>query len=96
MVDEKKTLEIGKGKPGPGRKAGVPNRTTTALKDAILAAAARHGFDGFGGDGLEGYLLKVATDDLKAFAGLLGKVLPLQIDAKGGLHIHIGDQVRKL
>jgi hypothetical protein len=96
MADEKQTLAIGKGKPGPGRKAGVPNRTTTALKDAILAAAAKHGHDGSGQDGLEGYLLKVATEDLKAFAGLLGKVLPLQIDAKGGLHIHLGDQVRKL
>lgn len=95
-MDEKETLAIGKGKPGPGRKAGVPNRTTTALKDAILAAAAKHGEDGTGRDGLEGYLLKVATEDLKAFAGLLGKVLPLQIDTKGGLHIHIGDQVRKL
>jgi hypothetical protein len=34
------TLEIGKGKPGPGRGAGTPNRATRLLKDAILHAAA--------------------------------------------------------
>lgn len=78
-MGEKQTAGIGKGTPGPGRKKGVPNKTTTVLKEAILAAAAGHGYDGDGEDGLEGYLLKVAEEDVKAFCGLLGKVLPMQV-----------------
>jgi hypothetical protein len=93
---EVKPRRIGDGTPGPGRKKGIPNKTTTQLKEAILSAASKHGSDGAGADGLEGYLFKVAKEDVKAFAGLLGKVLPLQIDAKGGLHVHLADSVRKL
>lgn len=35
---EKQTAGIGKGTPGPGRKKGVPNKQTAAVKDMILAA----------------------------------------------------------
>lgn len=69
---------------GKGRKAGVPNKTTTALKEAILAAGAQSGNDGKGKGGLQGYLKRVADEDVKAFSGLLGKVLPLQITGEGG------------
>jgi len=69
---------------GKGRKAGVPNKTTAALKDAILAAAAQSGGDLKGKGGLIGYLKRVADEDVKAFSGLLGKVLPLQITGEGG------------
>jgi hypothetical protein len=68
---------------GKGRKAGVPNKTTAVLKDAILAAAVAVGYDGKGKEGLTGYLKLVASTDVKAFAGLLGKVLPLQITGEG-------------
>lgn len=71
------------GKPGPGRPKGKPNKTTTALKEAILAAAAAHGEDDTGKGGLEGYLRKVAREDVKAFSGLLGKVLPHTIANDG-------------
>ena len=71
------------GNRGQGRKKGVPNKTTTALKEAILLAAAEHGYDGAGHDGLTGYLRKVATDDLKAFTSLLGRVLPLDVTNNG-------------
>jgi hypothetical protein len=64
---------------GKGRKKGVPNKATAALKDAILLAAEDVGEDGKGKGGLQGYLRRVATDDVKAFASLLGRVLPLQI-----------------
>lgn len=64
---------------GKGRKAGVPNKTTAALKDAILAAAERSGGDLKGKDGLVGYLKRVADEDMKAFSGLLGKVLPMTV-----------------
>lgn len=77
-MSEKQTLEkrIGEGKPGPGRKKGVPNRTTTMLKDAILQAATEAG----GPEGLVGYLKFLAADSPPAFASLLGKVLPMQIN----------------
>lgn len=64
---------------GMGRKKGSRNKTTTALKDAILLAAAEVGEDGKGKGELMGYLKRVAMEDVKAFAGLLGRVLPLQV-----------------
>jgi hypothetical protein len=62
-----------------GRSKGTPNKTTATLKEAILAAAELTGMDGKGKDGLTGYLCHVASTDVKAFAGLLGKVLPMQL-----------------
>lgn len=62
----------------PGNKRG-PSKTTKALKEAILEAAAEHGEDDAGTDGLKGYLRKVAREDVKAFSGLLGKVLPMTV-----------------
>lgn len=66
---------IGKGKPGPGRKKGIPNKSTALLKDAILMAAGKAG----GKDGLVGYLVTQARDNPTSFLPLLGKVLPLQV-----------------
>lgn len=62
-----------------GRRRGAGNKTTTQLKDAILKAAELTGLDDKGTDGLIGYLQRVASKDLKAFSGLLGKVLPIQV-----------------
>ena len=64
---------------GKGRKKGVPNKTTAVLKEAIITAAEQVGEDGNGTGGLTGYLVHIAKNDIKAFAGLLGKVLPMQI-----------------
>ena len=69
-------------KPGErrgGRQKGTPNKTTGALKEAILRAAEAVGEDTRGKGGLEGYLRRVAKEDVKAFSALLGKVLPLQV-----------------
>lgn len=66
---------------GKGRKAGTPNKVTTALKEAILAAANAVGEDGNGRDGLLGYCKRLALKDPKSFSTLLGKVLPTQINA---------------
>lgn len=82
-VKETKKNKIGAGKPGPGRPKGSENKTTKALKEAILGAAEEHGFNGEGEDGLQGYLRKVATEDIKAFSGLLGKVLPMTVAGDG-------------
>ena len=64
---------------GKGRKAGVPNKTTALLKDAILEATAAAG----GKNGLVGYLTAQAKRSLKTnpapYMGLLGRVMPLQI-----------------
>jgi len=68
---------------GVGRKAGVPNKNTTALKDMILKA-----LDGVGG---EAYLRERAIDNPTAFLTLVGKVLPLQVTGEGDgpLQVHI-------
>lgn len=62
---------IGKGKAGPGRPKGVPNKQTKAIKEMILAA-----LDKAGG---EDYLLTQSRENPVAFMGLLGKVMPTQI-----------------
>lgn len=56
----------------------MQNKTTVALKDAILKAAEEVGSNGKGAGGLKGYLKTVALGDVKAFAGLLGRVLPVE------------------
>lgn len=68
---------------GIGRAKGTPNKTTATLKEAILKAGELVGEDGNGKDGLTGYLVRVAKQDVKAFSGLLGKVLPLQVTGEG-------------
>jgi hypothetical protein len=78
-MPEKETLEIGKGKPGPGRPKGLPNKTTQLLKDAILKAAT----DAGDGD-MAAYLEKQARDNPGPFLSLLGKVLPMQVTGEGG------------
>ena len=62
-----------------GSRKGVPNKTTTLLKDAILAAAEKAG----GKDKLVGYLTKQANENPQSFLPLLGKVLPLQVMGPG-------------
>ena len=60
---------------GKGRKAGTPNKLTTALKDMILQALSDAG-------GVE-YLKVQAVDNPNAFLTLVGKVLPFQIKEGG-------------
>ncbi|WP_338112061.1 hypothetical protein [Rhizobium changzhiense] len=70
---------------------GTPNKTTALLKDAIIKAAEATGSDKAGKDGLVGYCTFLAKDEPKAFAQLLGKVLPMQITGEdgGGLKIEV-------
>jgi hypothetical protein len=65
---------IGKGKPGPGRPKGLPNKTTQALKDMILTA-----LDGAHPEGGVGYLKQQANNNPTAFLSLVGKVLPMTV-----------------
>lgn len=71
---------VGDGTPGPGRPKGVPNKSTTLLKDAILKAAENAG----GKAGLVGYLQSQANDNPQSFLPLLGKVLPMQLTGGEG------------
>ena len=62
------------GNRGMGRKKGVPNRTTAALKDMILTALDQADPQG----GVE-YLKGQARDNPTAFLTLVGKVLPMTV-----------------
>lgn len=68
--------KVGLDRSKTGRAKGTPNKTTALLKDAILQAATAAG----NGD-LVAYLAKQAEENPGPFMSLLGKVLPLQINA---------------
>lgn len=81
MVKEtaQKPRRVGDGTPGPGRPKGSVNKTTAALKDMILQA-----LDGADPEGSVEYLKKQATANPTAFLSLVGKVLPLDVNANHG------------
>ncbi|HEV2557296.1 MAG TPA: hypothetical protein VGU45_01595 [Microvirga sp.] len=60
-----------RGNAGKGRPKGSKNKTTAALKEAILLAA-----EGAHEGGSVGYLTWLANNNSSAFASLLGRVLP--------------------
>lgn len=62
-----------RGNAGKGRPKGARNKTTTAVKEMILAALDEAG-------GVD-YLVTQASKNPSAFLTLLGKVLPMQVDA---------------
>lgn len=78
-----------------GRKKGTPNRTTALLKDAILSAATLTGRDGEGAEGLTGYLRMLSQSQPKAFASLLGRVLPLQVEGAGANGEHLFQAIER-
>lgn len=81
MAEPKNSGRFGKG--NPGKPKGAVSKTTKALKEAILEAAEKSGQDTKGKGGLVGYLKRVADEDVKAFSGLLGKVLPMTVQGAG-------------
>lgn len=86
QTEQKRQIKsvVGSGVPGPGRIKGKPNKTTALLKEAIIKAAEAAGEDQNGKDGLTGYCTFLAKEEPKAFAQLLGKVLPLQVTGEDG------------
>ncbi len=68
------TLQIGKGKPGPGRPKGLANKLTVEVKQMVLEA-----LEGAGG---VSYLISKADTHPAAFLALVGKVIPLQVTGK--------------
>lgn len=77
----RKALRVGTGLPGPGRPKGVPTKLTRTIKEAIEIACAPGGCHP---QGLAGWLIERAqgsVEDRKIFAGLVGKVIPAQLQA---------------
>ena len=74
----KRPDQIGGGKPGPGRKPGIPNKANGLLRDAIIQAAEEAGGKG----GIVGYLTHQARKHPAAFLALIGRVLPLQVQGR--------------
>ncbi len=71
---------MAKGYKTGGRRKGTPNKTTALLKDAVLQAAEEAGDE----EGMVGYLVKQAKENPAPFLTLLGKVLPMQVNAQVG------------
>jgi len=65
---------------GLGPEARRDQQNPTYLKLSIIDAAVAYGSDGKGNAGLTGYLYFLAGSHPKAFAGLLGRTLPYQIN----------------
>ena len=76
MTEEPKIGESRRGNAGKGRKKGSRNKVTAALKDMILTAL-HEAHD----DGAVAYLKKQADENPTAFLTLVGKVLPLDVNA---------------
>ena len=74
---------------GKGRKAGVPNRVTSNVKQMILGA-----LDDLGG---QQWLTEQAQADPRAFMSLLGRILPseIQMDANV-LHHEMPTAIRRI
>jgi hypothetical protein len=68
-----------------GRIKGKPNKMTRLLKEAVLEAAEKSGYDQRGRDGLVGYLKRMADHHPETFtSSLLSRVMPLQITGRDG------------
>ena len=75
--DSKKQASTAKRLPpnaGKGRKRGSLNKTTRTLKEALLAS-----FNTLGG---EKWLIRLAESDPKAYVGLLGRIIPSEINGQ--------------
>lgn len=81
--------KVGLDRTKTGRAKGTPNKATALLKDAILKAAESVGEDMKGKGKLIGYCRFLAKTEPKAYAGLLGRVLPTQITDGDGKSLSI-------
>lgn len=72
---------MAKGQKTGGRTKGTPNKVTATVKEALQAA-----FDEVGG---KDYLVRIATEEPKAFCALIGKVIPQDVNASVDGHITV-------
>lgn len=85
-MSENQTLKIGKGKPGPGRVKGIPNKATTNAREAIARFV-----DG-NAPRLERWLDEIeATDGPKAAFQCFSDLLEYHVP-KLARHEHAGDK----
>jgi hypothetical protein len=63
---------------GSRRGKGRPNRTTRDIRHGLIESAVKHGYDGQGKDKLEGFFRFLLENDLRSYASLIGRCLPLQ------------------
>ena len=82
----------GGSKPGErrgGRQKGTPNKVSHETMLEIRAAILEAGRQAGGKEGMVGYLTWLAKENSSAFASLLGKILPAQVEgpSEGGAHI---------
>lgn len=75
-MSEGRKVGVSAGNRGKGRKKGVPNKVTGALKEMILAA-----LDEAGG---KDYLVQQSEANPTAFLALVGKVLPMTVAGEDG------------
>ena len=68
-----------------GRKKGTPNKVTTTVKEALMES-----FQGLGG---KTYLDTLSKTEPRAYATLLGKLIPTEVKAElehsGGLEVNV-------
>jgi len=62
------------GNRGKGRKKGVPNKTTKQVKDALEGALNAE-------EGAEAFFIQLRKDNPVAFANIVSKLIPIQVDA---------------
>lgn len=84
VMNEQAAEAPNRGNAGKGRKKGVPNKATKAIKEMILQALDEAHPDG----GVE-YLKRQANEQPVAFMGLLAKVLPMQLTGEDGGAIQV-------
>ena len=77
-------------KPGnPGRAKGSENKIPKLLKDLIMQAGELEGSDGEGKDGMLGLLRRLAKEDLRTYAMLLARIIPLQVEARTDMRVDV-------
>ena len=81
---------MAKGNPNPVPRTGKPNKATAEIKDMILGALSDAGG--------RGYLLIQAYENPVAFMGLLGKILPKDINAtvKADFIVYLNEKDKQL